>query len=191
MSPLLSSSIFIKIHASHIKSNYKIDITNLIRGHIRYGHFNWRHSVCCDTWWRFGSTLLNRKLVSNGIEEYLNHVIHIILPISSEENWTFSVLIGSIFTTNLKLKLNSCVHYFSIKSCVHICHARDKNIETITVGFTGLKKLHKYILNGLNSQWNDRMTSLPVNFRFYRMLKISFSKIFIAPKGRFLTFDPM
>ena len=47
-----------------------------------------------------------------------------------------------------KRPLNSCVHYFSIKSRVHICHAPDKNIETITVGFTGLKKLH-YI-----SQWS-------------------------------------
>ena len=35
--------------------------------------------------------------------------------------------------------INSCVHYFSIKGCVHICHARNKNKETITVGFTGLK----------------------------------------------------
>ena len=77
---------------------------------------------------------------------------------------------------------NSCVHYFSIKNCVHICHARNKNIETITFGFTGLKKLHECVLNGLNSQLSDRMKSLPVNFRFYRMLKISFSKIFIAPK---------
>ena len=81
-----------------------------------------------------------------------------------------------------KSNVNSCVHYFSIKSWVHICHARDKNIETITFGFTGLKKLHECVLNGLNSQLSDRMTSLPVNFRFYRMLKISFSKIFIAPK---------
>ena len=63
-----------------------------------------------------------------------------------------------------------------------IFHARDKNIETITVGFTGLEKLHEYILSGLNSQLNDHMTSFPVNFRFNRMLKISFSKIFIAPK---------
>ena len=61
--------------------------------------------------------------------------------------------------------VNSCVHYFSIKSCVHICHARDKNIETITFGFTGLKKLHECVLNGLNSQFNDRMTSLPVSFQ--------------------------
>ena len=78
--------------------------------------------------------------------------------------------------------LNSCVHYFSIKSCVHICNARDKNIKTITVGFTGLKKLHEYILSGLKSQLNDHMTSLLANFRFYRLLKISFSKIFIVPK---------
>ena len=139
MSPLLSSCIFIKIHASHIKSNDKIDIAYLITGHVRYRNFDWRDGVCCDTWWRFGSTLLHWKFVSNGIEEYLNHVIDIILPISTEKNRTFSVLIGSIFTTNLKLKLNSCVHYFSIKTCVHICHARDKNIGTITVGFTGLK----------------------------------------------------
>ena len=80
------------------------------------------------------------------------------------------------------LRFNSCVHYFSIKSCVHICHARDKNIETITVGFTGLEKLHEYILSGLNSQLNDHMTSFPVNFRFNRMFKILLSKIFIAPK---------
>ena len=73
--------------------------------------------------------------------------------------------------------INSCVQYFSIKSCVHICHARDKNIETITVGFTGLEKLHEYILSGLNSQLNVHMTSFPANFRFDRMLKISFSKI--------------
>ena len=78
--------------------------------------------------------------------------------------------------------VNTCVHYFSIKSCVHICHARDKNSKTITVRFTGLRKLQEYILNGLNGQLNDRMASLPVNFRFYRMLKISFSKIFNAPK---------
>ena len=71
-----------------------------------------------------------------------------------------------------KADLDSCVHYFSIKSCVHICHARDKNIETITVGFIGLKKLHDYILS---SQLNDRMTSFPVNFRFYRILKIETS----------------
>ena len=90
----------------------------------------------------------------------------------------FYVSIGQRYTN-----LNSCVHYFSIKSCVHICHARDKNIETITIGFTGFKKLHECILNGLNSQLNDRMTSFPVNFRFYRMLKISFTKIFIAPKS--------
>ena len=35
------------------------------------------------------------------------------------------------------------------------------------------------------SQWsklNDRMKSLLVNFRLFRMLKILFSKIFIAPK---------
>ena len=57
--------------------------------------------------------------------------------------------------------LNSCVHYFSIKSCVHISHAR-KNRKTITVRFTGLKKLHEYIFNGLSSQLNDRMKSLPV-----------------------------
>ena len=78
--------------------------------------------------------------------------------------------------------INSCVQYFSIKSCVHICHARDKNIETITVGFTGLEKLHEYILSGLNSQLNDHMTSFPFNFRFNRMFKILLSKIFIAPK---------
>ena len=46
----------------------------------------------------------------------------------------------------------------TLNSCVHICHARDKNIETITVGFTGLEKLHEYILSGLNSQLNDHMT---------------------------------
>ena len=68
-------------------------------------------------------------------------------------------------------KFNSCVHYFSIESCVHICHARDKNIKTITVGFTGL-----------NSLRNDLKTSLPVNFRFYRILKISFSKILLHQK---------
>ena len=72
---------------------------------------------------------------------------------------------------------NSCVHYFSIKSCVHICHTRDKSRKTITVRFIGLKKLHEYILNGLNSQLNDGLTSLPVNFRFYRMLKILHQKI--------------
>ena len=105
LSPLLSSSIFIEIHASHIKSNDKIDIANLIIGHVRYRNFDWRDGVCCDTWRRFGSTLLHRKLVSNRIEEYLNHVIHIILPISTEKNRTFSVLICSVFTTNLKLKL--------------------------------------------------------------------------------------
>ena len=44
------------------------------------------------------------------------------------------------------------------------------------------QKLHEYILNGLSSQLNDRMKSLPVNFRLYRMLKILFSKMFIAPK---------
>ena len=44
------------------------------------------------------------------------------------------------------------------------------------------KILQEYIINGLESQLNDRMTSLPVNFRFYRRLKILFSKIFIAPK---------
>ena len=42
--------------------------------------------------------------------------------------------------------INSCVHYLSIKSCVHICHARDKNVKTITVGFTRLKK-YKCILS--------------------------------------------
>ena len=42
------------------------------------------------------------------------------------------------------------------------------------------KNIHALILNGLNSQLNYRMTSLPVNFRFYRMLKISISKIFLA-----------
>ena len=105
LSPLLSSSIFIKIHASHIKSNDKIDIANLIIGHVRYRNFDWRDGVCCDTWRRFGSTLLYRKFVSNRIEENLNHIIHIILPISTEKNWTFSVLIGSVFTTDLKLEL--------------------------------------------------------------------------------------
>ena len=45
--------------------------------------------------------------------------------------------------------VNSCVHYFSIKSCVHICHARDKNIETITVG---LEELKKYTC--VNSEWS-------------------------------------
>ena len=42
-----------------------------------------------------------------------------------------------------KLKIlffNSCVHYFSINSCVHICLAREKDIETTTIGFKGLKK---------------------------------------------------
>ena len=41
----------------------------------------------------------------------------------------------------------------------------------------------EYILNSLNSQLNHRMTSLPANFRFYRILKISFSQNFIAPKN--------
>ena len=40
----------------------------------------------------------------------------------------------------VKKEFNSCVHYFSIKNCVHICHARDKNIETIIFGFMWLKK---------------------------------------------------
>ena len=39
--------------------------------------------------------------------------------------------------------LNSCVHYFSIKSCVHICHSRDQTSADSTVrvsflsGFSG------------------------------------------------------
>ena len=79
---------------------------------------------------------------------------------------------------------NSCVHYCSIKSCVHICHVREKNIEhyvTIKVGFTGLKKFHEYILN-LNSQLNDRMTSLAVNFRF--RWKFRFQKFLMHQKIR-------
>ena len=41
-------------------------------------------------------------------------------------------------------------------------HERDKDIEIIKVGFIGLKNLHEFTLNGLNSQLNDHMTSLPV-----------------------------
>ena len=96
-------------------------------------------------------------------------------------NWFLLFKIFQIFYDVLET-FNTCVHFFSIKSCVQICHARDKNRKIITVRFKGLKKLHEYILNGLNSQLNNRTTSLPANFRFYRMLKILFSKIFIAPK---------
>ena len=74
--------------------------------------------------------------------------------------------------------LNSFVHYFRLR--VAPIFVSRVNRKTITVRFTELKKLHEYIINGLKSQLNDRMTSFPVNFRFYQMLKISFSKILIA-----------
>ena len=38
-------------------------------------------------------------------------------------------------------------------------------------------------MNFSHSQLNDCMRLLPVYFRFYRMLKFSFSKICIAPKA--------
>ena len=69
----------------------------------------------------------------------------------------------------------SCVHYVSIKSCPYLSRV---NIATID----RTQKIQECTLNGLNSQLNDRMISLPVNSRLYRMPKISFLKIFIAPE---------
>ena len=59
-----------------------------------------------------------------------------------------------------------------------ILSLRDPKFETKSP----LWNSNKRFLSGLNSQLNDPMTSFPVYFRFHRMLKISFSKIFIVPK---------
>ena len=83
-----------------------------------------------------------------------------------------------------KSGLNSCVHYFSTKSCVHICHARDKNIETITVGFTVLKKYMSRFSMVLITSWTTELRHFRSTSGFIGCWKFLFQKFWLHQKIR-------
>ena len=102
---------------------------------------------------------------------------------------------------DLSLEVNSCIHYFSIKSCVHICHARDKNIDTITVGFIVLKKYMSRFSMVLITSWTTALRHFRSTSGSIWCWNFLFQKFWLHQKirreisreslGQFLIFDPI